>query len=173
MAAVALVRKREWHSTFLDMCAQPGGVGLCCYVLLCPTCAAGDIAAAAGRSYLMSCLICPLFCQFCYPGHLAGDRQALADKYGIEDMGCVCATILFVMGLWPCLLYQELNHVRAADMNLLSDYTAVTIAAGPVMVQPQQPMYAAAPPPTAPYAYQPAQPAYVGPAYSVPPQGYM
>ena len=50
----------NWHSECGDLCAEPGGPLLCLYVCLFPCCAAGDIAEAAGRSYLCSCLIAPL-----------------------------------------------------------------------------------------------------------------
>ena len=50
----------NWHSECGDLCAEPGGPLLCLYVCLFPCCAAGDIAEAAGRSYICSCLIAPV-----------------------------------------------------------------------------------------------------------------
>lgn len=54
-----------WHSGECDLCAEPGGLPLCCYVHFCQPCAAGDVATAAGRDYFCSCCVAPVL------GHLA------------------------------------------------------------------------------------------------------
>jgi hypothetical protein len=83
-----------WHSTECDLCAAPGGPGLCLYVVLCQPCAAGDVAHAAGREYLCACLVAPLLAHLAHNegfGNMiegcfwAADRRAFAQKFGISD----------------------------------------------------------------------------------------
>ena len=115
----------NWHSECLDVCAAPGGLPLCIYGFLFPCCAAGDIAVAAGRDYLCSCFIAPLLSHMFH--HDTSwieacawymDRTALAARYGVNDVldqsgGCFSmAYLYFACGCAPCLLIQELNHVR-------------------------------------------------------------
>jgi len=48
-----VVQGRNWSSGLIDPCGGPQGGNTCMYVCFCAPCAAGDVAAAAGRSYLM------------------------------------------------------------------------------------------------------------------------
>jgi hypothetical protein len=89
------------------------------------------VGEAAGRSYLCSCLIAPLLSHMFQ--HDASwieacawymDRTALNAKYGINDTldasgGCFSmAYLYFACGCAPCLLIQELNHIKAVQMGL-------------------------------------------------------
>lgn len=99
--------------------------------------------------------------------------QALAKKYGVEDLGCVCNTILFMAGCFPCLIFQALNHVRAADKGLLAGYVAVPQGSAVVVQQQamyQAPMVIAVQPSPADYGYA-QQPGYAQPPGYAPP-GY-
>ncbi len=127
-------------SDWTDICAEPGGPLLCLYACFFPCCAAGDVAEAAGRSYLCSCFIAPLLSHMFQHDQSwieacawSMDRTALAAKYGINDPlqeGCIsCAYLLFACGCGPCLLIQELNHIKAAQMGMRP---------GPAGMMPQQ-----------------------------------
>ena len=110
----------DYHSQCTDVCAEPGGPLLCLYVCLFPCCAAGDVAEAAGRSYLCSCFIAPLLSHMFHHDQSwieacawYMDRTALNAKYGINDTldasgGCISmAYIYFSCGCGPCLLIRE------------------------------------------------------------------
>jgi hypothetical protein len=118
----------NWHSGECDICAEPGGFGLCLYVTCCQPCAAGDVAVAAGRDYFCACFVAPLL------GHLAhnetlsdlisgcfwmADRRALVRRYGIHDTlddGTACSQAFCMMSCCPAfLLFQELNHIKAVE----------------------------------------------------------
>jgi hypothetical protein len=117
--------REQWHSSECDMCAEPGGPGLACYVICCQPCAAGDVAVAAGRDYFCACCVAPVL------GHLAhndtlrdiiegcfwmADRRALVQRYGVHDTlddGSACSQAFCMMTCCPqCLLFQELNHIK-------------------------------------------------------------
>lgn len=127
------------------MCGGPDGAGTCIYVMCCWPCAAGEIAAAAGRSYAMTCCVCPMLCPCCLPGHLAQDREEFAKKHHIaDDLGCLGACFLNWLGCTPCLLCQEYATLRA----YVYGTGAAPLGVGPttVIVTPQQQyMYTAVP----------------------------
>jgi hypothetical protein len=62
---------------------MPGGAGLCCYVLICPCCAAGDIAHVIHEDFCVTCCVMP--CIMGWPCWWAHNRKKLAEKFGIED----------------------------------------------------------------------------------------
>ena len=113
-----------WHSSECDICAAPGGLPLCLYVVFCQPCAAGDVAQAAGRDYFCSCFVAPLLSHLAHNEALgdmlqacfwAADRRALVNKYRIHDSiddGTRCSTawFMFSCGCSACLLFQELNR---------------------------------------------------------------
>ena len=94
---------------------------------LCQPCAAGDVADAAGRDYFCSCFVAPLLSHLAHNESLgdmieacfwAADRRALARKYGVADniddgTRCSTAWFMFSCGCSACLLFQELNHIKA------------------------------------------------------------
>ena len=121
---------RPFHSGECDMCAEPGGVPLCCYVTFCTPCAAGDVAQAAGRDYLCSCLIGPALSWLLHDETLANmlasclwvnDRRALVARLGVHDHlddGSRCSQVYFMYscGCGNCLLFQALNHLKAVEI---------------------------------------------------------
>ncbi len=139
-------RTRGWASGECDMCAEPGGAGLCLYVTFCTPCAAGDVAAAAGRDYLCSCLVGPLLSALSHNDALAdmlaaclwvADRRALAARLGVADglddgSRCSQAYLMFSCGCAPCLLFQQLNTIRAFEMG------AMQAGGAQVMAMPAQ-----------------------------------
>ena len=76
------------------------------------------VAAAADRSYAVSCCVFPFFlspCASCY--WFCADRPALADAYGVDDdMGGCLAWLFsaFVPCGHSCVFAQMLNHIRDA-----------------------------------------------------------
>lgn len=93
-----------------EPCGGPDGCNTCCYVMWCAPCAAGDIAAAADKSYCCSCFVIPVLLPCLAPGHFASDRQALVNKYGIQDeLGCLGACLCFWLGCGGCLLCQSIG----------------------------------------------------------------
>ena len=76
------------------------------------------VAAAADRSFAVSCCVFPFFlapCASCY--WFCADRPALADAYGVDDdMGGCLAWLFsaFVPCGHSCVLAQMLNHIRDA-----------------------------------------------------------
>lgn len=115
--------RHSWSSSCVDCCALPGGYRTCAYVVLCPCIAAGDVAKAANRDFLLSCCLTP--CGL----WLAEDRAALADRFGIHDEYHGFASIcLFSCGCACCLLCQELNEIQqrapavAPAQHVMSDH---------------------------------------------------
>jgi len=100
---------RSWSSGVLDCCAA--GAGTCLYAFLCPCCAAGDVAAAAGRDFGLSCCVIPLLLACCTPCFWAKDRAALAARHGVDDPCRGIACLAFWAGGHGCLLAQELAHI--------------------------------------------------------------
>ena len=115
-----------------DVCAAPGGAGLCLYAFCCSPCAAGDVAVAADRDYLCACLVAPMIAHLAHNDNIGqliegcfwmADRRALTMKYGIADASddgsrCSKAFLLMSCGCAPCLLFQELNHIAAVKAGL-------------------------------------------------------
>ena len=113
-----------WHSSECDICAAPGGLPLCLYVIFCQPCAAGDVAQAADRDYFCSCFVAPMLSHLAHNEALgdmlqacfwAADRRALVNKYRIQDniddgTRCSTAWFMFSCGCSACLLFQELNR---------------------------------------------------------------
>lgn len=110
----SLSQLRSWPSEWTNCFPGRDGCSTCLYVAACPCLAAGDVASAAGRSYLCSCLICPFLIPICVPGHFAQDREALVKRFGIDDrgMGCLGACFLNWLGCGLCLLCQEVALLK-------------------------------------------------------------
>lgn len=70
-------------------------------VLVCPVCAAGDVALAANEDCCCACCVMPCLCLFpCYWAH---NRRALAQKYSIQDPLTETPIVGF---LTPCLMFS-------------------------------------------------------------------
>jgi len=116
-------------------------------VFCCPCCAAGDIAKAAGRDYCMSCCIIPHFVGCIAPCWWASDRQALTQRYNIDDKFSWCvACCMFTVGcpccLPCCMMAQELNHIKVRGVYLVvaAVFTATrSWLCHPPLPQPPQP----------------------------------
>lgn len=99
----------------------------CCYVFCCPNCAAGDVAALSGGSYLCDCCCCATPCQWTYT------RARVRSKVGIEEGSCL-VDYCTIQCCPQCSLIQELNELERA-----SSYSAMPeILVAPV--QQQQPV---------------------------------
>jgi hypothetical protein len=108
------------------------------YVLLCPLLAAGIIAEAGNRNYVMSCFVVPYFLPCIYPCWRANDRAALADKLGVEDDISWCSAVMLgFCGCGFCLLCQEYNTLRAYDSGKSHVRTMVTLLVLPALVAAQ------------------------------------
>lgn len=106
--------RRAWPSGACDPCGGPSGDRTCAYVTLCAPCAAGDVAAAAGRSYARSCCLSPLLPCCLLPCVWAADRQELAQRLAVRDgVGCACACLLFTVCAGTCLLCQEVALLKS------------------------------------------------------------
>ena len=118
-------RPTTWSNPCTDCCGAPGGWRICSYVLFFPFCAAGDIARESGRDYLISAIMYPL-CGW----WLAGDRQALAMKYNIDDPLEGPASYCFMCcGCSFFLLVQEMNEIllrRTASASSFKSGTGTT-----------------------------------------------
>lgn len=134
---------RDWPSGMLEPCGGPSGLSTCLFVTLCAPCAAGDVAAAAGRSYACSCGVA-VFLPICVPGVLAQDREALAKQHGIADsLGCLGACLLFAAGCGLCLLCQEVALLKTTGY--YASRTGGTYVAAAALSPPQQQFMYAAP----------------------------
>ena len=139
--AVAL---RPWPTSFLEPCGGPSGERTCYYVVFCAPCAAGDVAAAAGRSYFCSCCAAWTFACPCFPCILAGDRQALSSRLNVhDDVGCLRSAALFAACCWCCLLAQEVALLKESSYYALRALPTAQNVAAPALksIVSQQMMY--------------------------------
>lgn len=82
-AAASLGVGKDWNNQLFDCFGMPGGAGLCCYVMICPCCAAGDISNVIHEDFCVTCCVMP--CIMGWPCWWAHNRKKLAEKFGIED----------------------------------------------------------------------------------------
>jgi hypothetical protein len=139
-----VVPLRPWPTSVLDPCGGPTGERTFYYVLCCAPCAAGDVAAAGGRSYACSCCAAStLFCP-CAPCVYAGDRQALAARLNVhDDVGCLRAGALFYACGGCCLLAQEVALLKESGWYALRGLPTAQTFAAPALksIVSQQMMY--------------------------------
>ena len=126
---------RSWPTRPTECCGGPSGSSTCMYATLCAPCAAGDVAAAAGRSYACSCCITPFFCVIALPCVRALDRTALAARLAVhDDFGCAGACLATALGCGLCLLCQEVAALKIsgfyAQRGLLAGSPATLPAGG-------------------------------------------
>jgi hypothetical protein len=105
-------------------------------------CAAGGIASAAGRDYMMTCCVIPCLVPCIMPCWLSYDRQAFAQKYNIEDPYSGTAWLLFCCGCGLCLLCQEHNTMKKFELDGTSSQTGGSTT---VVMMPGAPAMGGAP----------------------------
>lgn len=122
---------RPWPTRPTECCGGPTGCGTCAYVTFCAPCAAGDVAAAAGRSYACSCCITPFIFPIALPCVLALDRTALSSRLAVhDDCGCVGSCLVTALGCGLCLLCQEIAALKISGW-----YAQRSMPAGTPMAQ--------------------------------------
>ena len=109
------------------------GCGLCYYVTLCPCAAAEDVArfaradGAAARPVWLTC-VCPCLGPCLY---WPADRKRLAAK--LHTTTHWRARAMFACGCATCLIFQELNHIKAHECVINARQCA--------SLEPQRPTY--------------------------------
>lgn len=109
-SALTVPGGKDWNNQLFDCFGMPGGTALCCYVLICPCCAAGDVAKFVHENFCATCCVLP--CVFAWSCGWAANRSRLAEKFGIEDpyartpIGCCVPVSLYLCG---CRAYFAYN----------------------------------------------------------------
>ena len=123
-----------FSSGLLDLCAQPGGAGLCALTCCCPCITSGKINDARGGACGFFggcfCLLVPFF-DFCCVWFMAMDTLKKVDIRGDSFLMC-----LKTLCCAPCLLCQTRREQLSRDMQ---NGVAMQKAAAPTYSHELQP----------------------------------
>ena len=130
---------KDWNNQLFDCFGMPGGAGLCCYVLICPCCAAGDVSIFVHENHCATCCLLP--CLLGWSCGWANNRARLSEKFGIVDpyaktpLGCCVPVSLYLCGCRECAELHAPCLILAPVLNTLpfffSFLTLTTLLSSP------------------------------------------